>query len=67
MFECLRGRTVEHVKNFTGVNEVKKFCRNTVECIGFNMQGILKATLSPFDSWTCLKLEGGLYMLGIFL
>ena len=65
MLECLGGRILKHEKNFTGVNEVENFCQNTVECIGFNMQGILKATLSPFDNWTCLKHEGGLYVLGI--
>ena len=65
MLECLGGRIVKHVKNFTRLDEIKKFCRNTVGCIGFNMHGILKATLSPSDSWTCLKHEEGLYMLGI--
>ena len=63
--ESLGGRRLEHVKNFVEVKEIKKLCLNTVGCIGFNTQGLLKTTLSPFDDWTRLKHKGGLYVLGI--
>ena len=53
------------MKNFVGVKEIKQLCLNTVGCIGFNTQGLLKATISPFDNWTLLKHKGGLYVLGI--
>ena len=55
----------ERLENFTEVKEIEELCLNTVGCIGYNTQGFLKTTLSPFDKWTHLEHQGGLYVLGI--
>ena len=59
------GEKLEPVKKFTEVKEIEELCLNTVGCIGFNTQGFLKTTLLPFDKWTHLEHQGGLYVLGI--
>ena len=53
------------LRSCAGIREIMKLCLNTVGCIGFNTQGLLKTKISPFDNWTRLEHKGGFYVLGI--